>query len=221
MSKSRKPIRVALVDDHSVLRETVAAQIDAEPGMRVILQAANADDAVTQVIAKKPDVVLMDIDMPGLSAFSAAGYISTETPDSRVIFLSGFHHDIYIEQALKSKSWGYVTKSEPFSVLRQAILDVAGGWVHYSSEVRDRIVSAPDGPRLALEERSVTSSLTPRELETLQYLARGMSSKEIARVMRISSKTVDNHKTSLMSKLGIHDRVNLAHFAIRAGLAVP
>ena len=214
-------VTVLVVDDHAVFREGVAAQINAEPDMTVIGEAGNAENAIDIVIKKKPQIVLLDIDMPGLSPFDAAMTMVTHQPDTRIIFLSAFSHDSYIEQAIQTKAWGYITKNESYDVIRRAIREVAGGWVYYSDRIRTRIINAPEGPRLAAESSTRASLLTPREVEVLRYLARSMSTKEIAKVMHISPKTVDNHKTSMMSKLDIHDRVELARYAFREGIATP
>ncbi len=189
--------------------------------MTVVSEAADADNGIDEAAKANPDVVLMDIDLPGLSAFAAAETILAQQPDTRIIFLSAFSNEVYIAQALQAKAWGYVTKSEPFTTIRQAIRDVSKGWVHFSNEIKSRMVNAPEGPRLAAKTTSRASRLTLREVELLRYVAKGMSVKEIASVMHISPKTVDNHKTSLMNKLDIHDRVDLARFAFREGIASP
>ncbi len=221
MYTSDSLISVLIIDDHAVFREGLAAQINAEPDMTIVGEAADADAGIDEATRTRPSIILMDIDLPGLSAFAAADTIVAQLPDVRIIFLSAFSNEVYIAQALQAKAWGYITKSEPFTTVRQAIRDVAKGWVHFSNEIKSRMVNAPEGPRLAAKTTSRASRLTLREVELLRYVAKGMSVKEIAGIMHISPKTVDNHKTSLMGKLDIHDRVDLARFAFREGIATP
>jgi DNA-binding NarL/FixJ family response regulator len=208
-----------LVDDHSMVRRLLARRLDAEPDMRVMATAGNADEASAEAIRLRPDVILMDIDMPGLSCFEAAKTISQQCPQTRIIFLSAFFHDRYIEQAIAVKAWGYITKSEPEDSVLEAIRKVSAGIAYFSREVKARIVVDSHGVTLACGTRSRVSDLTECEMEVLRYLARGMAKKEIARTAHISVNAVNRHTTSLMSKLDIHDRVELARYAIREGLA--
>lgn len=215
------PIRIMLVDDHALLREGLAIQLKAYPEFELVSEADNADAAIDLVSKCLPDVLLLDIDLPGLNAFAAARHMQSLHPDIRIVFLSAYHHDNFIRQALEVKAWGYLTKTENFKTVLQAVRDVAGGWVSFSERIRERIVNTPSGPALAEPADTRASLLSERELELLGYLAKGLSSKEIAHIMHISPKTVESHKSSLMAKLGIHDRVDLARYAFREGLAKP
>lgn len=212
-----EPISIVLVDDHAMVRASFKGRLEAEPDMTVLAGFGTTDDAVKEAPRLEPDVVLMDIDMPGMLCFDAAEIICARSPKTRVIFLSAFCHDRYIEQALKAKAWGYVTKTEPDHALVKAIRSVFQGVTYFSPEVQARIVLDAKGPRLAHAARSRTSTLTHRETEMLSYLARGMSKKEIAKMVHISVNTVNRHTSSVMNKLSIHDRVELARFAIREG----
>lgn len=214
-----KQISVLLVDDHTMVRGMVRDRLQMEPEITIVGSVGTADEAVGEAIRKKPDVVLMDIDMPGMLCFDAARTIAIQCPHVRVIYLSAFSHDRYIEEALAVKAWGYVTKSESESSLVQAIRSVASGVAYFSPEVQARLVVDSSGAKFAQKSQSRASSLTNREMEVLRYLARGMSKKEISRTMHISVNTVNRHSSSLMNKLDIHDRVELARFAIREGLA--
>jgi len=213
------PISILLVDDHAMMRRLLGARLEAEPDIVVVAAVENADEAVTEAVRLKPDIILMDIDMPGVSCFEAARIIRERHPDSRIVFLSAFFHDRYIEQAMAVQAWGYITKSEPEDSVIKAIRKVSNGVAYFSPEVQARIVVDFQGARLANPGRSRVSTLTEREMEVLRYLARGMAKKEIARTMHISANTVNRHTTSLMAKLDIHDRVELARYAIREGLA--
>lgn len=214
-----QPITVLLADDHSLVRDTLAGWLGRTGEFRVVSGVGSADDAVAEAIRLKPDVILMDIDMPGRSCFDAARTIKARVEDVSLIFLSAFSHDRYIQEALAVEAAGYLTKSEPPEVVSRAIRSVVGGGVYFSEEVQERVIIDEKGARLGGDGKTRASLLTPRELEVLRYIARGMSKKEAAGIMHVSVKTVDHHCASLMNKLDIHDRVELARFAIREGLA--
>ena len=202
-----------------MVRRLLGGRLGAEPDMTVAASVSNADEAIAEAIRLQPDIILMDIDMPGTSCFEAAGTIRRQLPDTRIIFLSAFFHDRYIEQAMAVQAWGYITKNEPEGSVLEAIRKVSAGVAYFSPEVKARIVVDSQGARLAYQGRSRVSILTKREMEVLRYLARGMAKKEIAHTMHISANTVNRHTTGLMAKLDIHDRVELARYAIREGLA--
>lgn len=214
-----RPISVLLVDDHALVRETLASWLRGTPGLRVVGEVGSADEAIAVAIRDQPDVVVMDIDMPGLLAFDAVRTIKARCPRTRALVLSAFFHDRFIEDALRAEASGYITKSEPPEVVVKAIQAVAAGGAFFSRQVQERIVVDAGGARLADQGRTRSALLSPREQEVLRYIARGLSKKDIAAVMHLSVKTVDNHSTSLMAKLNIHDRVELARYAIREGLA--
>jgi DNA-binding NarL/FixJ family response regulator len=217
----KRTISVLLVDDHALVRDTLTQWLNSAPDISVAGAAATADQAVSIALRLRPDVVVMDIDMPGLVAFDAAKTILASLPETRVLFLSAFSNDRYIEQALAAGAAGFVTKGQPAESVARAIQRVASGDLHFSPDIQARIVIDPDGPRLAATAHTRASTLTDRELEVLHYLASGMSKKEMARAMHVSVGTVNNHAANIMRKLDIHDRVELARFAIREGLAEP
>ncbi|MEK6238629.1 MAG: response regulator transcription factor [Planctomycetales bacterium] len=212
-------ISVLLVDDHALFRQPLAAKLTDEEGFVVVGDVGSAHEAVAEVARLSPDVVLMDVDMPGQSCFEAAKDIHRKSSGSQIIFLSAFFHDRYIEQALSVNALGYLTKNEPVEKVISAIRSVAAGEVYFSPEVISRIVVDEHGARLADDRRSLASLLTAREVEVLRHVARGLSKKEIADALHISVKTVENHTQNLMTKLDIHDRVKLALYAVREGLS--
>ncbi len=212
-------ITILVVDDHAMVRSMLKDRLKSETDIEVVGSASDADQAITLAGEFKPDIILMDIDMPGMFCFDAAKVLRRSSPSPRIIFLSAFFHDRYIEQALKVGAWGYITKNQPDDVLLTAIRNVASGIAYFSPEVQARIVVDERGPRLSHGTCSRTSTLTQRELEVLRHLARGMSKKEVAQMIHISVNTVNRHTSSLMNKLDIHDRVELSRFAIREGLA--
>jgi len=212
-------LRILIVDDHTLVREALAAQLSRQDGFEVVDTLPSADNLLKKVEQLKPDIILMDIDMPGMICFDAAHRLNSQDEPPKIIFVSAFFHDHYIEQALRVKARGYVVKSDEPSVLLEAIREVASGGSYFSEQVRARLLVDDDRVELAGKGKTAVSLLTQREIEVLRYIAQGLPKKEIARTMHLSVKTVENHSARLMAKLNIHDRVELARFAIREGLA--
>ncbi len=212
----REEISIVIADDHAVVRGAIARYLEDAEGITVLASESNAEDALDAVVRLRPHIGLFDIDMPGLVVFDAARTIAVQCPETRIIFLSAHASDRYIEQALAVKASGYITKGEAPETVLQGIRAVAAGRSYYSPEVHDRILVEENGASLA-QTHTRTSTLTTREVEVLEYLAKGLSKKEIAGTMHIAVKTVENHCTNLMRKLDIHDRVELTRFAIREG----
>lgn len=214
--------KILLVDDHTLMRETLRDRINQESGLQVVGTAASADEAVRLAGALSPNVVVMDIDMPGRLCFDAARDIVAMNRQTKMIYLSAFFSDRYIRDALWAHAVSYLTKDEPPQVVINAIRKAAHGLSYFSPSVQNRLVIDPNN-NLTLDDESTPSTktdmLTRRELEMLRYLARGLSKKEIAATIHRSYGTVDKHVEKLMNKLDIHDRVELARFAIREGLA--
>ncbi len=213
-------VRILVAEDQTLVRDAFAERLNREVDFQVVGQAGTTDDAVDAARQLRPDVVLLDIDMPGTFAFEAANQILSSVRETRLIFLSAFTNDIYIEQALAANAHGYLTKFEPPERLIRGIREVMNGGVSYSEAVQARIVV--DENRICLKPQQQTSrmsTLSRRELEVLYYIAKGKGKKEIALLTNLSVKTIDHHTTRLMKKLDIHDRVDLARFAIREGLA--
>ncbi len=209
--------RILLVDDHELVRSALRGMMETEGGFEVVGECPNAEEALHHAFEHSPDILLIDIDMPGMICFDAVRQMITRLPDLSVIFLSAFFHDHYIEQALAVGARGYVLKGDSPRILFTALREVAAGGAYFSEEVRARFALDKQGkPSQGL---TVTSTLTNREVEVLRYLARGLSKKEIAKTMHLSVKTVEHHSASVMRKLDIHDRVELARYAIREGLA--
>jgi len=209
--------RVLLVDDHALLRGALKHRLDAEADILVVATAENADAAIPMAVSLSPDVILMDVDMPGLSCFDAVKTLHVRCPQVRVAFLSAYHHDRYLEQAIAVKAWGYILKTEPEDAVIAALRSIAEGVPYFSPEVQERIVLGYRTTRLA-KRTSPVCRLSERELEVLRHLARGLSHESIAQTMSLSKHTVHRHSVSIRRKLAIHDRVELARYAIREGL---
>ncbi len=215
------PTTIVMADDHTLVRRSVAQLLQRTPGFAVVADVGTADLAIDAAIKHQPDVVILDIDMPGVACFDAARTIQSRCAKTRIVFLSAFTHDRYIDAALEVGAMAYVTKAEPPESVVRAVQSVAGGSTYFSPEVQARIVIDSNGARLTSEARSRASTLTARELEVLRYVAKGMAKKEIAKTMHLSVKTIENHAANIMKRLDIHDRVELTRFAIREGLVEP
>ncbi|MFZ4430614.1 MAG: response regulator [Phycisphaerales bacterium] len=214
-------IRVVLADDHTLVRQSLSRLLNEHADMQAIADVGSADEAVEACLRQGAavDVVLLDIDMPGIAAFDAARTIIARCPGAKVIFLSAFTHERYIQAALACGAMGYLCKTEPPEKVVKAIRAVASGQSYFSPEVQARLVVDSSG--VHLEMKPTMQHLTPRELEVLTYIAKGLSKKEIANLMHLSVKTVENHTANVMSRLDIHDRVQLTRLAIREGLIEP
>jgi DNA-binding NarL/FixJ family response regulator len=211
-------IRVLLVDDHRLLVQSLRLVLDAQPDIKVVGSANSADEAIEKTKELCPDIAIMDIDMPGLLCFDAAHTMVALSPQTKIIYLSGFSSDHYIEAALGAYARGYITKDEPVEAILEAIRTVAAGSAYFSPSILSRII-IDDKPRLAALSSSRRSLLSPREVEIVQYLARGLSKKQIALALHLAVRTVDNHTTRVMRKLDIHDRVELTRYALKEGIA--
>lgn len=205
--------KVVVADDHPLIRASVVALLESAPDLEVVADVGTADEALRATATRKPDVVVLDINMPGIDAFQAAGEVRQIHPGAKVIFLTVNDSDGAIEQAKAAGVNAFVSKGdEPGDVLT-AIRETVAGRNYYSPTIRQRLSTGGRG-----DGDSRLSQLSARELETLRYVAKGLAKKEIAPLMHISVKTVDKHVTQIMTKLDIHDRVGLARYAIREGL---
>ncbi len=213
--------RIVLADDHAILREMLAERLAHEADMLVVAAVASADEALQLVEAQPVDLLVLDIDMPGMSPFAAARRVTAQHPGTRVVFLSAYLRDSYLQQALDAQAAGYLVKDDAPDAIVEGLRQAARGRPAYSPAALERLSRQTRGITRASSLHGRLSLLTPRELEVLVHLARGLSRKEIARSMDISHKTVEQHCEHLMQKLDIHDRVELTRFAIREGLLEP
>jgi len=212
-------ISVLIADDQRLVRDGLASELRRVERIEVVGTAEGAESAVTQSLRLEPDVLLLDMDMPGRSVFDANIEIISALPDTRVVYLTGFISDSAIDQALALDASAILTKNNPIATLEEAIVRAYEGGTFFCDTIVDRIEIGPDGPRPKKRDGSPVAHLTPREREVLRYVAAGMSKKDMAQTMHLSVKTIENHTSTLMSKLEIHDRVGLARFAIRHGVA--
>jgi DNA-binding NarL/FixJ family response regulator len=215
-------IRVLCVDDHSFLVEGLRARFELERDIDFVGWLPNAERLASEVERMRPDVILLDIEMPGPDAFDAASELHRRFPDSRVVMLSAYVRDHYISAAVKCGAWGYFSKSEPADEIVEGIRKVARGEFAFSPKVQERCQPAPPRRRGTVQPpETKLDALTPREREVLRLIGRGMSRSEIAKTVKRSPKTIDGHRESIMQKLDIHDRGELVRFAIREGVVEP
>jgi len=216
-----KRSRLLIIDDQALVREMLSWRLAQEPDLEVLGTAEDAAQGLELAQQLRPDLITLDIDMPGLSPFELARRVREELPDTRIFFLSSYLQDGYISQAMQVRPGGYVTKGETSANLLTCLRKVLHGGTCFCPEIRKRLENRDVVPGLAGGVRVRIQLLTQREREVLTYLGKGLAKKEIARLMGLSVKTVDQHCTHLMLKLDIHDRVELALFAIREGLVRP
>jgi DNA-binding NarL/FixJ family response regulator len=211
-------IRVVVADDHGVVREGIRHVLSGEAGFEIVGEAANSADAMALVESLRPDVAVLDISMPGESGLKLAARIRERLPEIRVLMLSMHDHPEYVLESVRAGAHGYLLKDTAAVELRQAIRAVEEGEAFYSPPVARRLSDAVRG-ELARERRtSELGTLTQREREVLEGIARGQTNKEIATELGISHRTVETHRESLMRKLRIRTVAGLTRFALELGL---
>ncbi len=214
---NKRPLRVLCVDDHAFLAEGMKSRLNLESDMEIVGWLESAEGLAEEVRPRAVDVVLMDIEMPGPDVFEVLADLRQSNPQVRTIILSAFVRDHYIDAADKVGAWGYLSKSDTPDSVVEAIRKVLGDEFAFGPKVLERCRpgrAAPEQDRPA----SRLGELTPRETQILRLIGKGMSRVEIARTIHRSPKTVDNHRAAIMRKLAIHDRVELARYALREGL---
>jgi DNA-binding NarL/FixJ family response regulator len=205
-------VRIVLVDDHQMLRDGLRAIIDSNPALEVVGEAADGRTAIELASAFRPDVVVMDVVMPGMNGIEATHRIVSESPATKVVALSIYADKRYVAKMLEAGASAYVLKAAAHGLLLEAIRVVMRGGVYLSPEIGPL---ADDGRPPA---DSAFRSLGSREREVLQLVAEGKTSLEIAALLHIAVKTVETHRQNIMRKLGIHRLADLVKYALREGL---
>lgn len=201
------PIRVVVADDHPSMRMGLVALINGQPGMKVVAEASDGEEAIEVYDDVKPDVVLMDLRMPGMGGVEAILGIRKKYPDAKVIILSTYNWDEDIHLAIQSGAKSYLLKDTSVEEIADTVRRVHAGDVTIPEQVSKR-----------LQESSQRQKLTEREREVLEYLIKGRSNKEIASNLFISEETVKSHLKTLFAKLKVRDRTEAAIAAIRHGI---
>ncbi|MDP9072353.1 MAG: response regulator transcription factor [Actinomycetota bacterium] len=208
-------IRVLVVDDHPVVRQGLRAFLESRPGIVVVGEAGDGATAVTEVDRLRPDVVLMDLVMPGLEGAAAIRRIQERAPSARVLVLTSFASEDQVVPAVQAGAAGYLLKD-----VEPADLEAAIRTVHHGEGLLHPRVAAKVMAELA-QGRAPLESLTRRELEVLRLLAQGLSNRQLATELVVSEKTVKTHVSSILTKLHLADRTQAALFAVREGLDEP
>ncbi len=209
-------IRILIADDHAIVRAGIRALLQLHPDFEVVGEAGDGHEAILQVRRLQPDVVLMDLAMPGMDGLAATHEICRISPQTRVLVLSQHENREYVLPALRAGAAGYVLKRAPDDTLIRAIRAVYAGETYVDPRLAELLV---EEVRRSIEGSvDPLDTLTEREREILILLAQGKSYQEIAQTLFISVKTVDFHRTNLMRKLGLKNRTELVQFAMRRGL---
>jgi DNA-binding NarL/FixJ family response regulator len=209
-------IRILIVDDHDLVREGLRSILEQEPGFEVVGEAGDGQEAIREARRLKPDVALMDLNLPGgIGGLEATEAILAELPATRVIILTQYEHREYIKRALRIGAHGYVIKRSASRDLKEAIRAVAQGRRYLHPVAANELVEIVRRGE-SLEEEG--DELTRRERQVLKLLAEGHTSREIARYLGISLKTAMTHRSNLMGKLGVHSRAELIKYAVRKGV---
>jgi DNA-binding NarL/FixJ family response regulator len=211
-----RPLRIVLADDHATVRQGLRLLIEGQPDMTVVAEADDGQGAIAAVEQFSPDVVVMDVSMPRVNGLNATRTLKETRPESRVVVLTRYSDDAYLQELLRAGVSGYVLKQSASSELLQAIRAAAGGGQYLDSSVTGRVTDgflARDGRKA----RRSQPSITDREAEVLRHIARGYSNKEIASQLDLSVKTVEVHKANAMRKLGFRGRIDIVRFAILQG----
>ena len=222
------PVRVLIADDQKIVREGLVTLMGLLPGIEVVGAAIDGDDAVRQAVALRPDVVLMDLNMPRCNGVEATSRLREEQPATRVVVLTTYSDDAWVFSALQAGARGFLTKDAGADEIRRAVLTVAAGQAQLDPSVQRRLLDAfGSGQHFAVAEAAepapagLPDELTPREAEVLAQIAAGLSNTEIAAALFVSEATVKTHINHIFTKTGLRDRAQLVGYAFRHGLAAP
>ena len=215
--KPIKPIRVILADDHTLVRAGIRALLEKLPNVEVLAEASDGREVLKLAKTHEPEVILMDIAMPGLNGLETTARLFKEHPKVRVIILSMHHNEEYVRRALKAGAAGYLLKKAATAELATALQRVALREIYLSQEISARLPKnfALNG---IADQKSPLEELTGRQREILQLIAEGQNTKQIAELLKVSPKTIEYHRLKLMNCLNVHDVPGLVRFALRVGL---
>jgi DNA-binding NarL/FixJ family response regulator len=207
MSLDHNPIRILTVDDHALLREGIAALVNAEPDMKLVAEASSGEKAIEQFRLHRPDVTLMDLQMPGLNGIEAISGIRSEFPNARIIVLTTYAGDVQILRALRAGARAYILKAHVHKELPETIRAVHAGQKRIPPEIAAE-----------LAEHAADDDLTQREIDVLRLIAAGNANKLIADQLSIGEGTVKSHVTNILSKLGASDRAHAVTIGLKRGI---
>ena len=212
------PIRVMVADDHSVVRQGIRHVLEGGDEFTVVAEAADGDEVEALVEQHHPDVVVLDISMPGQSGIKITGTLRKRFPDCRVLILSMHDNQEYVLEAVRAGAHGYLLKDTAADDLRTALKSVYAGEAFFSPRIAAKLTAAVKGELDVDPRQEALAQLTSREREVLRGIARGQTNREIAAELQISHRTVETHRESLMRKLGIRHVAGLTKLALETGL---
>jgi DNA-binding NarL/FixJ family response regulator len=215
MSEQSRRLRILLADDHVTMRRGLCLLIDSEPDMQVVSEVSDGGAALREAAAQKPDVVVMDISMPGVNGLAATKAIKQQLPRTAIVTLTRHADDAYVQELLRAGVSGYVLKQSSPSELLQAIRAAAAGGQYLDSTLTARVTALVLGRANRLNKAAAT--LTDREADVLRLIACGYSNKEIAGQLSLSVKTIEAHKSNAMRKLGLTGRIGIVQYAVLQG----
>jgi DNA-binding NarL/FixJ family response regulator len=221
MNPDKTPIRIVLVDSQRLALDALPAALAAHGDLAVVGTATTGDAGRALIRRTRPDVALLELEVSGLSTLAIAEELARDGFETKPVLLTTHLSDILLSHALRIGIRGYLLKSDAIDALVQSIRRIHAGKTWYSREVEDRLTYDRDAGRYVVRTESPLSVLTDRQLEVLRYLGRGESVRSVAETLRLSIKSIESHKYRIMEKLEIHDRVELALYAIREGLVLP
>jgi DNA-binding NarL/FixJ family response regulator len=213
---SANKLRIYLIDDHPVVREGFALALAAEPDMTVVGQAGTAADALRETSLCKPDVVLVDLNIPDRDGIELLGALRVQLPHAKLLVLSGYDDEFRVAEALRAGAQGYLVKTSRLEEVVDGIRRISSGGAPLSPRIAGAVVRAMRKP--AGEGAGGLDALTPRERQVLRLLAAGVSTRETAARLTISPKTVETHRVRIYAKLGCKSAVELTRIAVRTGL---
>lgn len=215
-------IRLILADDHEILLEGLRLLLDSTHDIEVVAQANNGLEVLEKVREHRPDVILMDIAMPEINGLEVINIIKSISPDTQVVILSRYEKEAYVHQALKAGAFGYVVKGAPSNEVIDAIRHARNGKYFLSSQIQTNVIrSYLDNTAEEPKNNEYFSELSEREIQIFKLLIEGNSSRQIADILCISSKTVDKHRANIARKIGIENPIKMLQFAVRQGLINP
>jgi two-component system response regulator NreC len=214
-NKAARTIRILVADDHQIVRQGLKTILDRE-GFDIVGEASDGGEAVSRAIELQPDLVVLDIGMPVMTGIEAASEIRKSVPSAKLILLTVHTENRYILEALRSGVRGYVLKSRASGELVEAIREILNGRMYLSPGISQTVVEA-----YLQQNAGESESLTRRELQVLQLVAEGKTTREIAASLSVSVKTADSHRSNIMHKLNMHSVADLVRYAIRRGLVQP
>ena len=214
----RDTITVILADDHRIFRKGLKSLLSEKAHIKVLAEADDGDEALKKAIQHKPHLVIMDIGMPKMDGIEATRQIRERVPDTEVVILSMHAKKAYIDQVLKAGAKGYVLKDSDEDNLIAAIITVHNGGYYLDSPIADQVLSGYFGGKTKRELQEQADPLSEREKEVLRLLAEGHSNQEVADILCISRKTVENHRANIVRKTGVQGQVGLTRYAARIGL---